>query len=74
MNTSKSQKVVLADLAIGGAILLLAYLLKDATPEAQAQGLVAIVVSIFLRLKRASKSDDCNRSTCLRGSRDIAGE
>ena len=55
-------------------MLLLAYLLKDATPEAQTQGVVAIVVAIFLRLKGASKSDDCNRSKCLHGSRDIAGE
>ena len=74
MNISKFKKVVLADLAVGGAILLLAYLLKDATPEAQAQGLVAIVVAIFLRLKGASKSDDCNRTTCLRGSKDTAGD
>ena len=74
MNINKFQIVVLADLSIGGAILLLAYLLKDATPEAQAQGLVAIVVAIFFRLKGASLSANCNRTKCLRGSKDTTGE
>ena len=74
MNICKSQKVVLADLAIGVAMLFLAYLLKDETPEAQTQGLLILVVAMFLRLKGGTKSDVCNRTTCLRGSSEATGE
>ena len=74
MKINKPQRIVFADLAIGGAMFLLAYLLKDSTPEAQTQGLIAIMFAIFLRLKRQDNNTLCNDTKCLRGSSETAGE